>query len=842
MELSKVYTILVVHKSAERLDQLHCILQRAGYDVLKAVNSEAACKLAFTQHPDLILIEETDTDSDQALVLRLREIDATTPIPILLTTSAPSLGLVSETEALNPNPSDSLPIPYDDFQLVSYVTRLIVANSAAREIWKSEQRYRQLFECANDIVYTTDLTGLHYTSINQRGLDITGYSREDVTRFSFTEIASPEDVARGCEMLRRKLERGSLEPTIYEISIKTKDGSWLPIEINSQLIFEDGRPVGVQGIARDISARKANEAALVEANQRAIKEYRQLLRRISALAEMVGTARDVSTIFQGLVQFAHVSLPCDTMVLALYELEHNQVLPQFVWTPDGTNDISSSKPLVLNGGTPGQAVLSKKIVISNSKSQKFQSLNPSGSDTPPPNTIMTIPMMATERVVGLLEIHAESQEGFTEEHKTAISMAANIAAHGIENLRLLARDRDRENQLKQSQKMEALGRLAGGVAHDFNNILTAMFGYCDLGIADLENPNRPVDRQAVINYIESAKEVGARSKLFIEQLLGFSRKQVLKPRNLDLNKAIKEFTHVVTRLIGENINVCYTLDDSIPSVYLDPLQVQQIILNFAINSRDAMPSGGKISIETRVVYPTQPGYKPGATKDSNRPQVIMAFSDTGCGVDSETQKHIFEPFFTTKGQRGTGLGLAMVYGTVKQAGGATTVSSQVGKGTTFTIRFPGVRGTPEVEEFQPQGLFNNRKNSHTILVAEDDKLVQHTLSAALRAAGYDVCTADNGQQALEIFERDHEFIHMVVTDLLMPELSGTDLKSRIHRIKRHLPILYISGYPTDTITDDGVLPDDVAFLQKPFTHREILRKIDDMLHSSESSSSPSSVT
>lgn len=831
MELSKVYTILVVHNSTERLDQIHVILERAGYDVLKAINSDAACKLAFTQHPDLIVIEETSTSTDQALVLRLREIDATAPIPILLTTSAPALALAGETEANDPNPSDSLHIPYDDFQLVSTITRLIISSRAARLINKSEQRYRELFDNADDIVYTMDLDG-RYTSLNKRGRELTGYTDQDVDALKFTDIASAEDVALGDRMRRRKIHHGTNEPTVYELKIKTKDGRLLPIEINSQLIFEDGKPVGIQGIARDISKRKEDEAALEEANQRAIKEYRQLLRRISALAEMVGTARDISTIFQGLVQFAHVSLPCATMVLALYELEHNQVLPQYIWTPDGINDIRSSKPLVLNGGTPGKAVLSKKIVISNSRTEKFQSLDPARSQTPPPETIMTIPMMATERVVGLLEIHAETEEGFTEEHKTAISMAANIAAHGIENLRLLARDRERENQLKQSQKMEALGRLAGGVAHDFNNILTAVFGYCDLGIAELENTTRPLDREAVVNYIDSAKEVGARSKLFIEQLLGFSRKQVLKPRNLDLNKAIKEFTHVVTRLIGKNIDVCYTLDDSIPSVYLDPLQVQQIILNFAINSRDAMPSGGKITIETRAVYPRQPGYKPGATKDSQRPQVIMAFSDTGCGIDSETQKHIFEPFFTTKGQRGTGLGLAMVYGTVKQAGGATAVSSQVGKGTTFTIRFPGVRGAPEVEPFQPQGLFNNRKMSHTILVAEDDKLVQHTLSAALRAAGYDVCTADNGQQALEIFERDHEFIHMVVTDLLMPELSGTDLSSRIRRIKRRLPILYISGYPTDTITDDGVLPDDVEFMQKPFTHRQILRKIDDMLHSS----------
>jgi CheY-like chemotaxis protein len=358
-----------------------------------------------------------------------------------------------------------------------------------------------------------------------------------------------------------------------------------------------------------------------------------------------------------------------------------------------------------------------------------------------------------------------------------------------------------------------------------------LFGYCDLSVTELENRSRPLDRQAIIEYIEAAKELADRAALFTKQLLAFSRGQILEPHSLDLNKIIQDFAPLtITRLIGENIHIRYNLADDLPAVYLDLGQIHQILLNLAINARDAMPEGGQITIETRVAQPKEAGHKPSGTKDPTRPQVIMQFRDTGCGIDSETQKQIFEPFFTTKGLGGTGLGLAVVYSSIKQAGGSITCTSQVNKGTTFTIRFPAADTPPERTIPQMLDTHVRQSASYTILLAEDDKGIRHTLSTALRAAGYDVSTADNGQQALELFERDADYFHLLITDLLMPEMSGADLSSKIRRIKPHLPVLFISGYPADILQEGGSLPRETQFIGKPFVHKEILRKIDDMLY------------
>src|SRR5260370_9798431 len=241
MEPSKVYTITPVNESSDRLDSINDILQRAGYDVLKATNTTAACKLAFTDHPDLILIEESNTEQDENLVCRLREIDKTSPIPILLTTSAQQLSLVKDSEAAYPYPSDSLQIPYTEFQLVIAVTRLIDANCADRIIHQRERRYPDLSENATAIVYTHDLKG-RYTSLNKRGRELTGYTGEEAATLESAQIAGPDDMALAQRHFKLKIRRGTDEPTTYEMNIFTKDGRTLPVEINSQLIFAEHCP------------------------------------------------------------------------------------------------------------------------------------------------------------------------------------------------------------------------------------------------------------------------------------------------------------------------------------------------------------------------------------------------------------------------------------------------------------------------------------------------------------------------------------------------------------------------------------------------------------------------
>jgi nitrogen-specific signal transduction histidine kinase/ActR/RegA family two-component response regulator len=394
-------------------------------------------------------------------------------------------------------------------------------------------------------------------------------------------------------------------------------------------------------------------------------------------------------------------------------------------------------------------------------------------------------------------------------------MAANLAANTIENLRLLARDRERENQLKQSQKMEALGRLAGGVAHDFNNIMTAVYGYSDLAISELGN-----DHPKAAYFIQEAKKCGERAEPFIKQLLGFSRSQVLQPRSLNLNQAIEDFKSVINVQTGENITVHYLLDDRVPPVYLDPVQVQQILLNLAVNARDAMPNGGEITIETRVAR---------SPRSSQLP-VILTFSDTGIGMDADTQRHIFEPFFTTKEDTGTGLGLSLVYGTVDQASGAISVMSQPNQGTTFTIKFPAATSA-EAASHVPDRLPKvvGARGHYKLLVAEDDLSVQTTIAYALRQAGYEVFVVNDGQQALDMIERDPDSINLVITDFLMPTMNGHQLATRIKEFKPNIKVIFISGYAKDITSQQAELPPGTHFIQKPFSHAVLLHTVDRLL-------------
>ena len=381
--------------------------------------------------------------------------------------------------------------------------------------------------------------------------------------------------------------------------------------------------------------------------------------------------------------------------------------------------------------------------------------------------------------------------------------------------------RQLEEQFRQAQKMESIGRLAGGLAHDFNNLLTVIGGHADLLHGRLE-PGDPLHRR--VGLIQEAAEHAAD---LTRQLLAFSRKQVLAPQVLDLNVIVCEIEPMLRRLIGEDVDLVTAPARGLGSVKADPAQMKQILLNLAVNARDAMPQGGKLTIETENVELDE-HYARLHPDVASGTYVMLAVSDTGIGMAEEIRSRIFEPFFTTKPSgKGTGLGLATVYGIVKQSNGAISVYSEPGLGTTFKVYLPRVRETAEtVTAPAPDG---GRGGSETILLAEDNEMVRTLTCEILKRQGYTVVEARHGADALDIARRYHGPIHLLLTDVVMPEMSGPELVSRLGPIRPQMKIVYMSGYTADAIDHQGMLDEGIEFLPKPVGVDTLVRKVREVL-------------
>ncbi len=373
-----------------------------------------------------------------------------------------------------------------------------------------------------------------------------------------------------------------------------------------------------------------------------------------------------------------------------------------------------------------------------------------------------------------------------------------------------------EEQLRQSQKMEAIGQLAGGIAHDFNNLLTTVLGYSNLALNRL-SPHEPLREE-----IEEIQKAGERAANLTRQLLAFSRKQLLEPRVLDVNALLAEATRMLGRLIGEHIRLVPQLDPSLGSIKGDPGQVEQVLVNLVVNARDAMPDGGTLTIRTQNadVEPANARLHFGAPPGR---YVVLSVADTGVGIDPEIQKRIFEPFFTTKEKpHGTGLGLATVYGIVRQSGGHVFVASDPGRGATFLIYLPRVEAGVDAEE-APAPAAPGR-GSETILLVEDEAPVRDLTRRCLLQRGYSVIPACNAEDALEVLARHSGRVDLLLTDVVMPGASGPELARRLTADRPDLHVLFVSGYPDDS-PEAGMLEPGIAFLQKPFTADTLARKV-----------------
>ncbi|MFI5089847.1 MAG: PAS domain S-box protein [Terriglobales bacterium] len=378
-----------------------------------------------------------------------------------------------------------------------------------------------------------------------------------------------------------------------------------------------------------------------------------------------------------------------------------------------------------------------------------------------------------------------------------------------------------EDQLRQSQKLEAVGRLAGGVAHDFNNALAVIIGYSEL-LQDRLDPANPLR-----NFTREITKAGERAASLTRQLLAFSRKQILQPRVLDLNSIVTEIDKMLRRLIGEDIHLVLDRASNLGRVKADPGQLQQVLMNLAVNARDAMPQGGKLIIATTNATLAEsyvhhrPVVRPG-------PYVMLSVSDTGCGMDKATQARIFEPFFTTKEPgKGTGLGLSTVYGIVKQSGGFVWVYSEPGQGTTFKIYLPRVDQVAEALADASKPMLPS--GSETILLVEDEGALRRLAQSCLQSGGYRVLEAEDGKTAVEIARRQTEPIHLLLTDVVMPAMSGVELAEQFASSWPETRLLYMSGYTDELIAQHGVMYTRTAILEKPFSRESLLRRVREVL-------------
>jgi two-component system, cell cycle sensor histidine kinase and response regulator CckA len=383
--------------------------------------------------------------------------------------------------------------------------------------------------------------------------------------------------------------------------------------------------------------------------------------------------------------------------------------------------------------------------------------------------------------------------------------------------------RSTEEQLRQAQKMEAVGRLAGGIAHDFNNILSVILSYSDLIVAELKPPD------PLLADVGEVRKAALRAAELTRQLLVFSRQQMVAAKVLDLNEVVASVDRMVTRILGEDIELVSLRGESLGHVLADRNNVEQVIMNLVVNARDAMPIGGKLTIETGNVHldaeyaRVHPGATPG-------PHVMLAVSDTGVGMDRTTQARVFEPFFTTKeAGKGTGLGLSTVFGIAQQSGGSVWVYSEPGKGTTFKVYFPTVDA--EVEATSPV-LAPATRGTETILLVEDQEQVRAVAHAILKRSGYRVLVARHAAEALLLCDAHVEPIHLLLTDVVMPNMSGAELAKRALTKRSSLKVLYMSGYTDDSVVRHGILESEMAFLQKPFTPETLTRKVREVLNSS----------
>ncbi|MBW2147859.1 MAG: PAS domain S-box protein [Deltaproteobacteria bacterium] len=779
--------------------------------------------------------------------------------------------------------------------LVFFLRRQV--RRVTRELQKSEERFRSLFENASIGIFQTIPEG-KVLMANPEILKIYGYTLEEHLSVDITRdlYCHPEDR----ELFLQKLQKDGVVRG-FEHKARRKDGRIITMRMNAWIVRdEEGRTVRIEGTTEDITAQK--EAAMaMEASER---KYRELVERLDDMVfevNLEGRLTFANAALESILGYlpdeligrswADILEPADVeTTLAVYRealrgsyslyyvnrcLHKDGRSRRLSWSLSPRLDASGAvigvkgtarditdqyiaqerirllyevNQLILDNIPMSVLVLGKdlRILRANQRYLDFKGIreeNVLGRDI---REVLSPLLLEQQNLSGHLE-KAAAEGGFVKigglklqlEGQTELYLNFHILGlrfpPGVENegeeirVLLLIEDHTRERRLEEqfllAQKMEAIGRLAGGVAHDFNNLLTAITGYTQLLLIkmDLDHSMR--------REMEEIQKAADRAADLIRQLLAFSRRQVLEPHVLDLNEVVADMDRMLRRLIGEDIELVTVLAPDLGRIKADRSQVEQIIANLAVNARDAMPTGGILTLETDTVILDE-AYARDHMGVTSGQYIMLAVTDTGCGMTREVMEHLFEPFFTTKEiGKGTGLGLATVYGIVNQSGGNIWVYSEPGQGTTFKIYLP------RVEESE-KAIFNHDEplslegGHETILLVEDEPVVREITCRMLKNLGYSVLEASDGEEAIQRAQEHEGPIDLMITDVVMPQMSGQKLARRLEPSRPDMKVIYISGYTNNVIVKNGLLEPRVVFLQKPYTVQSLATKVRQVLDSS----------
>jgi two-component system cell cycle sensor histidine kinase/response regulator CckA len=663
---------------------------------------------------------------------------------------------------------------------------------------RSEEKYRLVVEHSLQGIAIFQHNRIVF--VNPAMCNIMGYTEAELIAFSPEQILAtvyPEERATAIKRARSRLQNQPESPH-QEYRVVRKDGTFRWLETYTTTMIYEGEP-GLLSISIDVTERKQAEEALRASEER----YQSLFEN----TPIPVSEQDFSAVKAYIEELRRQGV---NDFRAYFE-SHPEAAPHCARMVKIMNLNKSSLELY-QAGSKAELMQDLSRLFDRKSYEAFKEIIMAIAQGKTRFEQETVNYTLTGEQKNLA-LSWSVMPGYEENCSKVIVSLVDMTQHN----RL-------EEQLRQAQKMEAIGRLAGGIAHDFNNLLTVIKGYTGLLLESLDT------QHSLRKDVEQIEKAAERAASLTRQLLAFSRKQVLQIEVLDLNSIVANMDKMLRRLIGEDIDLITILHPFLERVQADPGQIEQVIMNLAVNARDAMPHGGKLTIETTNIEWDE-GYTRHHIDVTPGRYAMLAISDTGSGMDPETQSHLFEPFFTTKEQgKGTGLGLATVHGIVNQSGGHIQVYSEPNQGTTFKIYLPAIKTTPELVNQQRQESVAPWQGSETILLVEDEDAVRELTLQILLDAGYTVLEASHGEEAIQVAQKYGGTIHLLLTDVVMPGgVSGPQLVAHLASQQKNIKFLYMSGYADDAVIHHGRLEPGTHFLQKPFSSNTLVRKLREVL-------------